>query len=56
VEGIINHHILQIHRVKPGDPNALAYDLGFLAVGLLLLIIGIIIKRTGRPQLTSINA
>ncbi|QNF28206.1 DUF2243 domain-containing protein [Metabacillus elymi] len=56
VEGIINHHILQIHRVKPGDPNALAYDLGFLAVGLLLLIIGIIIKRSGRPQLTSINA
>lgn len=56
VEGIINHHILQIHRVKPGDPNALAYDLGFLAVGLLLLIIGIFIKRSGRAKLTSISA
>ncbi|WP_338787555.1 DUF2243 domain-containing protein [Metabacillus sp. FJAT-53654] len=56
VEGIINHHILQIHRVKPGDPNALVYDLSFLAVGLLLLIIGIFIKRSGRTQLSSINA
>jgi uncharacterized membrane protein len=56
VEGIINHHILQIHRVKPGDPNALVYDLLFLAVGLLLLIIGIIIQRSGKAQLTSINA
>jgi uncharacterized membrane protein len=45
VEGIINHHLLQIHRVKPGDPNALAYDLAFLASGLLLFIIGYLIKQ-----------
>lgn len=45
IEGIINHHILQIHRVKPGDPNALMYDLAFLAVGALLLIIGLLLKR-----------
>lgn len=46
VEGIINHHLLQIHRVKPGDPNALFYDLSFLAFGGLLLILGLMIKRT----------
>ncbi|MEC5423918.1 DUF2243 domain-containing protein [Virgibacillus sp. C22-A2] len=45
IEGIINHHLLQIHRVKPGDPNALAYDLAFLALGALLVIVGMIIKR-----------
>ncbi|RSD22337.1 DUF2243 domain-containing protein [Mesobacillus subterraneus] len=45
LEGIVNHHILQIHRVKPGDPNALMYDLAFLASGLLLLIIGEAVRR-----------
>lgn len=45
MEGVVNHHILQIHRVKPGDPNALMYDLGFLTFGLLLVIIGEVIRR-----------
>ncbi|RXT15475.1 DUF2243 domain-containing protein [Ammoniphilus sp. CFH 90114] len=50
VEGIINHHILQIHRVKPGDPHALAYDLAFLASGILLILIGRVIKRQGKGK------
>ncbi|MFZ3591219.1 DUF2243 domain-containing protein [Bacillus sp. DJP31] len=45
VEGIINHHILQIHRVKPDDPNVLVYDLAFLASGVLLLVIGFLLKQ-----------
>ncbi len=39
LEGVINHHILQIHHVKPGA-NQFAWDLGFLAIGALLAIIG----------------
>lgn len=39
VEGVIDHHILGIHHVKPG-PHQLAWDLGFLAVGALLVIVG----------------
>ncbi|WP_017316395.1 DUF2243 domain-containing protein [Mastigocladopsis repens] len=39
VEGVIDHQILGIHHVKPG-PNQLAWDLGFLAVGALLVVIG----------------
>ncbi|MBD2387722.1 DUF2243 domain-containing protein [Cylindrospermum sp. FACHB-282] len=39
VEGLINHEILGIHHVKPG-PNQLAWDLGFLVFGALLVIIG----------------
>jgi uncharacterized membrane protein len=46
VEGIINHHILQIHHVKQGDPNELWYDLAFLASGLILVLIGMVIKRS----------
>ncbi|MCM3569262.1 DUF2243 domain-containing protein [Neobacillus mesonae] len=45
VEGIINHHILKVHRVKPLADNPLIYDLAFLAIGLLLVIIGLMIKR-----------
>lgn len=39
VEGIIDHQILGIHHVKPG-PNQLAWDLGFLVFGALLVAIG----------------
>lgn len=45
VEGIINHHILQIHRVRPLAENPLLYDLAFLAIGLLFVVIGLLIKR-----------
>jgi uncharacterized membrane protein len=50
IEGIINHHILQIHRVKPGDPNALAYDLAFLAIGVLFIIAGQLMKQTAKER------
>jgi len=39
VEGIIDHHLLQIHHVKPG-PNQLSYDVSFLLVGALLVLVG----------------
>lgn len=39
VEGIIDHHLLKIHHVKPG-PNQLAWDIGFIAVGILVAGIG----------------
>ena len=39
VEGLIDHQILGIHHVKPG-PNQLAWDLGFLIFGALLVVVG----------------
>jgi uncharacterized membrane protein len=45
VEGIVGHHILEIHHVKPG-PNEPLYDIGFLALGALLLIVGIAMGRS----------
>jgi uncharacterized membrane protein len=56
VEGLINHHILQIHRVKPGDPNALAYDLAFLASGLILAGIGLFLYRSAKSGKKSLGA
>ncbi|WP_280769539.1 DUF2243 domain-containing protein [Salipaludibacillus daqingensis] len=44
IEGIINHHILAIHRVRPAADNPLAYDLAFLASGIVLIVIGLLLK------------
>lgn len=45
VEGIVNHHILQVHRVRPAADNPLLYDLAFLASGVLLIVIGYMVKK-----------
>jgi uncharacterized membrane protein len=39
VEGIVDHHVLQIHHVRSG-PDQLVWDLAFLAVGLILVLAG----------------
>ena len=38
-EGLIDHQILGIHHVKPG-PNELVWDMGFLALGISLAVLG----------------
>lgn len=45
VEGLIDHHILGIHHLKPGIHQGL-WDLSFLASGVLLLGIGLILVQT----------
>jgi uncharacterized membrane protein len=49
VEGTIDHQVLGIHHVKPG-PNRLAWDLGFLASGLVMMAAAwwLIAKDDGR--------
>ncbi|MBD2501591.1 DUF2243 domain-containing protein [Anabaena azotica] len=51
VEGIIDHQILGIHHVKPGT-HQLAWDLGFLFLGALLVFIGWMMLQKGNSQLT----
>ncbi len=46
VEGVIDHHILGIHHVKAGSGQTLS-DVAFLALGALLLAVGILTTRTG---------
>ena len=49
VEGIVDHHLLTLHHVKTGD-GQLAFDLGFLALGALLLMAGLALaRREPRP-------
>jgi uncharacterized membrane protein len=42
IEGLVDHQILGIHHVKYGS-NQFAWDMGFLALGLILAIAGWII-------------
>jgi uncharacterized membrane protein len=46
-EGLVNHHLLDLHHVRSG-PRQTAYDLGFLALGAALVLIGLAIHRRGR--------
>lgn len=45
LEGLIDHHLLRIHHVLPGDPHELEFDLLFLAVGVLLFLLGAALAR-----------
>lgn len=47
VEGLIDHQILEVHHVRPG-PYQLAYDLGFLAWGAGMLLLGGWLMRRDR--------
>jgi len=53
IEGLIDHQILGIHHVKPG-PNELAWDLGFLASGVILAAIGWILLRSEQQESTTV--
>jgi uncharacterized membrane protein len=45
VEGLVDHQLLGLHHVQPG-PDALVYDLAFLAWGALMLVTGAVLVRT----------
>lgn len=48
IEGLIDHQILGIHHVHSG-PNQLMWDMIFLASGVVLMVIGWMMARSGRP-------
>ena len=48
VEGIVDHHLLGIHHVRTG-PYQTWWDLGFLALGALLLIAGRLLRHGAPP-------
>ncbi|MGV0028262.1 DUF2243 domain-containing protein [Phormidesmis priestleyi] len=49
IEGLINHQILGIHHVKYGA-HQFAWDMGFLAVGILFIIVGWLVFDRGRQE------
>ena len=47
IEGLIDHHLLELHHVHPGV-NEVAWDVGFLGFGALLIGGGWMLIRAGR--------
>jgi uncharacterized membrane protein len=52
VEGIIDHHLLGIHHVNEMVPQEqwIYWDVGFLIWGVVMLIVGWFLLRTGRQE------
>ena len=48
VEGVIDHHILGVHHVHPGQ-HQLAWDLAFVISGVVLMALGAMLARTRDP-------
>lgn len=50
VEGLVNHQLLGVHHVRDDLGAPLSWDLGFLASGVLLVVVGWAVHRRGaRP-------
>jgi uncharacterized membrane protein len=49
-EGIVDHHILTIHHVRDDVGAPLGWDLAFLALGGLLVLGGLALKRRGQAE------
>ncbi len=45
VEGLVNHHILQIHHVREAAANEALWDLSFLVFGGVLIVSGVALAR-----------
>ena len=48
-EGLIDHHLLGAHHVRDDLGGPLSWDLGFLAFGVLLILVGGALVRRARP-------
>jgi uncharacterized membrane protein len=48
VEGLIDHHLLNLHHVRPG-PDELFWDLAFLGWGAAMLVVGAVLLRKTDP-------
>lgn len=47
IEGIVNHHVLQIHHVRDDIGAPTGWDVGFLIVGAALIVGGWALYRAG---------
>lgn len=50
LEGIIDHEILKLHNVREVTPDKEVWNLGFLIISVVLVIVGLIISRQKKPD------
>jgi uncharacterized membrane protein len=51
VEGVIDHQLLGLHHVRDDLGAPIGWDLGFLAFGVLLVLAGLALARSGERRL-----
>lgn len=51
VEGLVDHQLLGVHHVRDDLGGPLSWDLGFLALGLALVVGGVLLMRSGSRTL-----
>ncbi len=51
VEGLVNHHLLGVHHVRDDLGSPLSWDIGFLVLGGLLIVGGLLLHRRGLAAL-----
>ena len=47
VEGVVDHHLLTVHHVRDDESDPLVWDLAFLGVSAVMLVIGLALVRRG---------
>jgi len=47
VEGVVDHHLLTLHHVRDDLGAPLGWDLAFLALGVVLVVAGLALARSG---------
>lgn len=52
VEGVVDHSVLQIHRVREDTSRPWLWDMGFLVVNGLIVLAGVRLLRGARPTAT----
>jgi len=55
VEGVVDHHVLGVHHVRDDLGAPLSWDLGFLALGALLLLGGWLLHRRGLAEMKAVQ-
>jgi uncharacterized membrane protein len=53
VEGLIDHQLLGLHHVRDDLGGPLGWDLGFLALGVVLIVVGAALVRQGARTATA---
>ena len=51
-EGVVADHIVTIRHVRDDVAEPLPWDLGFLALGAILIALGLLVRRTERRAAT----
>lgn len=55
LDGIVNHHLLEVHHIREDTGNQLAWDIAFLTLGVAQTVTGLLITRAHRLSVNEIE-